>query len=196
MPIFMSGMPQVGVEVLDVLEMDEVNFDLAGLKFSLKNGRLQGLKNSIVDNVKWDLEKKKMEIFFHVDCSVKGHYTAAGRILILPITGDGQMKLKLKNLAITLVINYENEEKEGKVFLIPKSYSFKFDVKNGANFDLTNLFNGNKELSEPMLLFLNENWKQISQEFGGPMMDASAKKLFQSLVAFFSKVPLSDIATF
>ncbi|CAG5028552.1 unnamed protein product [Parnassius apollo] len=102
----------------------------------------------------------------------------------------------MKNLAIILVINYEKEEKEGKVFLIPKSYSFKFDVKDGANFDLTNLFNGNKELSEPMLIFLNENWKQISKEFGDPIMDVTAKKLFKNLVAFFSKVPLSDIATF
>ncbi|CAG5028548.1 unnamed protein product [Parnassius apollo] len=59
MPIFMSGMPDVGVEILDVMKMDEVNFDLAGLKFGLKDGRLQGLKNSIVDNVKWDLEKRE-----------------------------------------------------------------------------------------------------------------------------------------
>lgn len=52
MPIFMSGIPEYGVEVLDELEMDEVKFDLAGLNFRLKDGRVKGLKNSIVDDVK------------------------------------------------------------------------------------------------------------------------------------------------
>lgn len=40
-------------------------------------------------------QKKTIELDFHLDGTVKGHYTAGGRILILPITGDGQMKLKL-----------------------------------------------------------------------------------------------------
>ncbi|CAH2047054.1 unnamed protein product, partial [Iphiclides podalirius] len=194
MPIFMGGIPEYGVEALDVMEMDEVKFELAGLKFGLKDGRVKGLKNSIVDDVKWDLKSKRLEVVYHVDCSIKGHYTAAGRILILPITGDGQMKLKLKNLNVTLVINYEMEKKDGKEYVKPKSYTFKFDVRDGAVFDLTNLFNGNKELSEPMLVFLNENWKQITQEFGNPMIEVSAKKIFKNLVAFFSKVSITDIA--
>lgn len=45
-----------------------------------------------------------------------------------------------------------------------------------------------------MLVFLNENWKQITEEFGKPMLEVSAKKIFKSLVAFFTKVPIGDIA--
>lgn len=45
-----------------------------------------------------------------------------------------------------------------------------------------------------MLKFLNENWKEITKEFGGPMIEESAKKIFKSLVAFFSKNAIADIA--
>ncbi|XP_068617292.1 circadian clock-controlled protein daywake-like [Battus philenor] len=193
-PIFMAGMPEYGVEVLDVMELDPLKFELAGLKFSLKDGRVKGLKNSLIKNIKWDLKGKKLNVVFHFDASIKGHYTADGRILILPISGDGQMKLKLKNLEIGLELKYEMEERDGKKHIAPKSYTYKYEVKDGANFDLTNLFNGNKELSDPMLIFLNDNWKQITEEFGGPMIKVSSKKIFDNIVRFFAKNPISEIA--
>lgn len=40
------------------------------------------------------------------------------------------------------------KDDEGKEHMVPNKYSYDFDVKENANFNLTNLFNGNKELSE------------------------------------------------
>lgn len=40
------------------------------------------------------------------------------------------------------------KDAEGNEHVILKKYSVTFDVKDNANFALTNLFNGNKELSE------------------------------------------------
>ncbi|XP_014369570.2 circadian clock-controlled protein daywake [Papilio machaon] len=193
-PIFMAGIPEYGVEVLDVMKLDDVKFELAGLKFGLNDGTVKGLKNSIIDDVKWDVKNKKINVAYHVDCSIKGHYTAAGRVLILPITGDGQMKLKLKNLKIKLILNYDIEKKDGKELVKPTSFNYEYEVKDGAHFDFTNLFNGNKELSDAMMMFLNENWKEITKEFGGPMLEESAKKVFKSIAGFFSKNPIADIA--
>ncbi|XP_013133153.1 PREDICTED: circadian clock-controlled protein-like [Papilio polytes] len=194
LPIFVSGIPEYGVEVLDIMNLDDVKFELAGLNFGLKEGTVKGMKHAVIDDVKWDTKNKKINVDFHADCSIKGHYTASGRVLILPITGDGQMKLKLKNIHIKLVLDYEIEKKDGKDHIKLSSFSYEYDVKDGAHFDLTNLFNGNKDLSDPMLKFLNENWKEITKEFGGPMIEESAKKIFKSLVAFFSKNAIADIA--
>lgn len=58
------------------------------------------------------------------------------------------MYMITENLQISLSLKYEMEEKDGKAHVALKSYSFKFNVKDGAAFDLTNLFNGNKELSK------------------------------------------------
>ncbi|KAG6447736.1 hypothetical protein O3G_MSEX005144 [Manduca sexta] len=195
LPVFLDGLPDLGINVMDVLEMDDIKFDISGLQFSLTEGKLKGLKSSIIDDVKWDLKSKKFEIHYHADCTVKGHYTAAGRILVLPITGDGDMKLKLKNLNIKLYISYEVEKgADGKDHIAPKKLDYDFEVVDNAQFSLTNLFNGNKELSDTMLKFLNENWKQISLEFGKPLMDVAAKSIFKNVITFFAKEAIEDIA--
>uniref|UniRef100_A0A2A4JM86 Uncharacterized protein n=1 Tax=Heliothis virescens TaxID=7102 RepID=A0A2A4JM86_HELVI len=194
-PIFTAGMPEANVEALDPLEIEDLAFELAGLKFTLKGGVMKGLKTATVDNVEWDTKKKFFAIDFHLDNSVKGHYTADGRVLILPITGDGQMKLKLKHLQIKLYIHYDViKNADGKDVIKPKKYNFDFDVKEHAHYHLSNLFNGNKELSEAMLSFLNENWRQIAQEFGRPVIDATAKTIFKNIVNFFEAMPMEEIA--
>lgn len=195
MPVFFSGLPEIGVEVLDVMELDYVEFDLSGLKFTLSDGRLKGHKNATIDDVKWDTEKRRFDVIYHLDSSIKGHYTAGGSILVLPITGDGQMKLKLKNMQIHFYIEYDVEKAEdGKDHIVLKKYDFDFDVRENAHFELSNLFNGNKELSKIIHSFLNENWKQVVTEFGRPIMDATAKKFFKNINIFFEKNSLEDIA--
>lgn len=47
---------------------------------------------------------------------------------------------------------------------------------------------------ETMLKFLNENWKQISTEFGTPLLEIAAKILYKNVRTFFKKNPLADIA--
>ncbi|KAL4713185.1 hypothetical protein ACJJTC_018830 [Scirpophaga incertulas] len=193
-PVFMSGLPDYGVEVLDVMELEDVQFDLSGLQFSMKQGRLKGMKGAVVDSVKWNQKRKRMAVEFHVDCLIKGHYTAGGKILILPINGDGQITMKLKNVVVKYLLDYDIEvDGDGKTHYVPNKYSFDFEVKDNTHFTLTNLFNGNKDLSDTMHMFLNENWKQISAEFGRPIMNAAAKKIYENIVAFFKNVPIEDI---
>lgn len=45
-----------------------------------------------------------------------------------------------------------------------------------------------------MHTFLNDNWQEVSQEFGRPMMDGAAKVLYKNVKKFFKNVPLEDIA--
>lgn len=51
-PIFMGGIPELGIPILDVMEMEDFKFDLSGLQFSLTDGKLKGLKSSVIDSVK------------------------------------------------------------------------------------------------------------------------------------------------
>lgn len=48
-----------------------------------------------------------------------------------------------------MYIDYKTQKgADGKDYVLPQKYDFTFDVKDGANFNLTNLFNGNKDLSK------------------------------------------------
>ncbi|KAM3965004.1 juvenile hormone binding protein ce-0330 [Aphomia sociella] len=194
--MFMEGMPELGTEVLDVMEMENVEFDLSGLQFALFNGQVKGLKNSVVEKVEWDTKKKLIEIVFIANATVKGHYKAGGRVLILPITGDGDFKLKLSkfDIRIKLLLDYKlTNGNDGKERVVIKKYEFEFEVITNAHFTLMNLFNGNKELGEAMHKFLNENWKQISTEFGKPLIQVTAKKIIKNINIFFDKNYINDI---
>ncbi|XP_026733950.1 circadian clock-controlled protein-like [Trichoplusia ni] len=199
-PVFMAGIPEADIAVLDPMEMDDVSFDIAGFQFSLKGGRLKGLKNSVIDDVDWDTKKKILSFVFHSAVSAKGHYTAGGQLLILPISGDGDSSLKLsnvkllENLEIKAFIHYDIvKDSEGKDHIKPKKFHFDFEVKEGAHFHLSNLFNGNKELSDNLLKFINENWYQVSNEFGRPFTNVAAKAIYKNIVKYFEKVPIQDI---
>lgn len=52
-------------------------------------------------------------------------------------------------MQIHFYIEYDVEKAEdGKDHIVLKKYDFDFDVRENAHFELSNLFNGNKELSK------------------------------------------------
>lgn len=56
------------------------------------------------------------------------------------------------NLEIKLFIHYDViKNADGKDIIKPTKYNFDFEVKDHAHYHLTNLFNGNKELSKYLL---------------------------------------------
>ncbi|XP_072932365.1 circadian clock-controlled protein daywake-like [Epargyreus clarus] len=192
-PMFFAGMPEFGVKKLD--SIDDVSFDISGLIFKLKNSSVKGLDSTIMDKVKWDLKKKTIDLQFHFDCVLEGDYTATGKILILPVDGDGKMKLKLKNLSINLKCHYDIEKKaDGKEYVQFKNYSFDYDVKGNADYRMTNLFKGNKELSDNIGEFVNNNSIEITKEFGGYLLEKVAKQILKNCNSLFSTVAISDVA--
>lgn len=55
----------------------------------------------------------------------------------------------LGDVDITLFIDYDLAKgREDKDIVVPKKLNFDFDVIGNTHFSLTNLFNGNKELSK------------------------------------------------
>ena len=45
-----------------------------------------------------------------------------------------------------------------------------------------------------MLKLINDNSKELTIEFGKPVMDLVAKKTFRNVKKFLAKLPLEDIA--
>ncbi|XP_075975558.1 circadian clock-controlled protein daywake-like [Anticarsia gemmatalis] len=192
LPIFLAKMQEYGGG--DDLKLTPINFDLGGLKYSLTGATWNGLKGSVIDSVNWDAGKKALTIDFHTDVNVKGAYTADGTIMEKPITGDGELNLKLKNLQVKLTINFETVNKGGKDHLKPTKYSYEFDVKDNAHYDMTNLYNGDKAQSDDMLNFLNGNWKAISTAFSPPLLDNALNIIHNHVISFFDEHSVGDIS--
>lgn len=50
-------------------------------------------------------------------------------------------------MKLDITTPYEMVSKHGKTYVEPKQGSYKFEIIDGATYELTNLFNGNKDLS-------------------------------------------------
>ncbi|GBP47793.1 hypothetical protein EVAR_79641_1 [Eumeta japonica] len=252
-----------GMALMDPMKISHVRFQLAGLTADITETTVRGLRKSVVDKLRFDTKKREMHLTSHGDLTISGRYRAGGRLLILPITGDGEIHLKmmlveipieedsiiiavrntvaddvivdrinhddgcmsqtleievkeafisfyaalnhgkadlakqlttLENMRLNVTTAYELAGAPGAETLSLSGYKYVYDVVGNAHFNLTNLFNGNKKLSEVMLNFMNMNWKQITEEFGGPLVEAATKEVYENIRNFLKKQPLREIA--
>ncbi|KAJ0183215.1 hypothetical protein K1T71_001191 [Dendrolimus kikuchii] len=193
-PDFVKGLPHLGVPVLDPFVIEKLSIPLSGLTFTFYQGKVSGFRHAIVDNVMSDLEKRHFELDFHCNLTIKGKYDAVGRVLLFPINGDGNAKIKLTNLKMKVKINTKYvKDEQGINYFGLKDYKYSFNYGDRVSFDLTNIFKQNAELSRTVLDFLNENWKTVAEEFGGPIVEYAVKLAITTIEKFFQKVPYDEL---
>lgn len=82
--------------------------------------------------------------------------------------------------------------RNGKVYLKPENVKLSFTLSK-MTFRLTNLFNGDKVLSDNTNLFLNENWKEVFTEIRKSVFTAFAQLAENVLNKIFAKIPYDDL---
>lgn len=141
-----------------------------------------------------DPDKNQHEVFGRVPkLSLHGDYKVNGRVLILPIQGDGKASLVFENVNMSAKFKPIFIEKKGKQYLqAGSSFKLDFDMEN-MQIKLTNLFNGDKALGDNMNVFLNENWRDILKELK-PAISYAIEEVFKSIVnRIFNKVPYYEM---
>ncbi|KAJ0183538.1 hypothetical protein K1T71_001514 [Dendrolimus kikuchii] len=99
-PILAAGVPSLGIEKMDPMRLDRVQASQAGLNMDFRNTVVKGLRNCEVLSLKRKTTKTDLEI----KCSVilQGDYKLDGKLLILPIEGNGKYKIKIRNRILSL----------------------------------------------------------------------------------------------
>nr|CAI5816826.1 unnamed protein product [Callosobruchus analis] len=121
------------------------------------------LKNGNVDFN----EKKLYARSITPSLRLQGHYTMAGKVLLLPIVGDGECNITL-NYTITLT---------------PEKMTYQFD----------NLFDGDQALGDNINKVLNENWSEVFEDVREGY-EKGIGAIFHNLGnRVFSVVPLDEI---
>ncbi|XP_047530914.1 circadian clock-controlled protein daywake-like [Vanessa atalanta] len=193
-PEFVKGIPHLGVPSLDPFVIEKLSIPLNGLKVTFYQGKVTGFRKCIVDNVISELEKRHFVLEFHCNLTIKGQYDAVGKILLFPINGEGDAKVKLVNLRMKVDINTKYiKDEQGVNHFALKNYKYSFDYGDRVMFDLKNLFKESQELSETVLKFLNENWKTVAEEFGKPIVDYSVDLAIRTIEKFFLVVPYEEL---
>lgn len=124
--------------------------------------------------------------------AIKGKYKIDGRVLVLPIRGEGNADLIFDNC--DLVVKYKPNVivKNGKQYIQTERFQLDFDTSQ-LHIKLENLFNGDKALGENMNQFLNQNWRDIFNELK-PAITFAVEEILKGIVnRIFSKVSYEDI---
>lgn len=102
-----SAYPELGLPVLDPLSIDKMDIEQGGdspvnLKINLRNFYIRGLsetKFTKIDGFKRDYDKAKMELRFKFPVlRIEGPYKLDGKVLVLPVQGEGMANLTFRKL--------------------------------------------------------------------------------------------------
>lgn len=85
-------------------------------------------------------------------------------------------------------------EKNGKQYMTIQDSKLGLKASR-LTMDFENLFNGDKQLSETMNTFLNENWQEILNELRPSLSETISQILISIVSGTFSRIPYDEIFT-
>ncbi|XP_045472956.1 protein takeout-like [Harmonia axyridis] len=188
-----KGDKAYGIPSFTPFKVTFVSVDANGLKMNLSNGLFSGIENLKLNKYSLDQENKKIYttltgplILFEFDLST------GGKLANLPIDGDGHGWTKIYNGNFSHNYEYSVVEKNGKHYL-----QFGKDeviIEPGSmEWNIQGLFNGNKQLGDSLNSVLNENWKELLQQFGPVISEVYGSIAKEVLRKLYDRIPIEEI---
>ncbi|KAJ8985208.1 hypothetical protein NQ317_018237, partial [Molorchus minor] len=192
-----NGSPELGLKRFEPLDIPELIIGQGkgpvNVAQHFKDVKLHGLTESKVleasiDNDKHILAAKSIT----PELRLEAHYTMKGRILLLPVVGDGPCNVTLLNTKINHTILLDSLEKKGKTYWSVKEYTVTLRPEQ-VIFKFDNLFDGDKRLGQEINKVLNDNWDDVFTDVREGY-EKSFGLIFHSLAdRVFSRVAIKDI---
>ncbi|GBP43526.1 Protein takeout [Eumeta japonica] len=190
---FAEGIPSLGLPSLDPTTLNDVEDDTKGLKMKFSDLKLTGLKDSQVEKWQMDFNKLSLKFSIVIKVVVSGDYVLSGRLLVLPIEGQGKFKIDVRKLRVDMTADLiKKTSDDGKEYWRISKYTPKVEPMDVV-FYFQNLFNGNEQLSDAVHTFANTNFKEVVTEVGGPLLDAIYKKIIKQINKYLQKAPQEEL---
>ncbi|XP_059484023.1 uncharacterized protein LOC132201681 [Neocloeon triangulifer] len=195
-----DGLPSLGMLPIDPMLVTEMNLmhgtGPVNVDLIFKNTTLFGLKDAKSLKVSNDIlaggANMRGELLIP-RLNLMADYSIKGKILLLPIHGDGMANITLAHLKATYEMENEfYKKKNGQQHIRVKEFKLKLRPgKTHTNF--ANLFNGDKRLSDQMNMILNDHADDIWGELS-PTIEATFGEICKQLAnRLFSLVPYKNI---
>ncbi|CAH2229101.1 jg2547 [Pararge aegeria aegeria] len=196
-PGYIQRIPELASVKLDPLEIDYLQLDQDGLIFEIKDTKVYGLNNLIIDELSASTNISMGRILFRTDLLFTGLYKSNGSMFFQPMNGEGDYWVTLKNLEIELFAPYNIVKNvNGVDFLESSKYSFRHDVKDNAQFRFDNLYYGNTELSELMHSLVNFNWKFVTSQYSRIFVSKVVDCMARAYRSYFQLAPLKSLVEY
>lgn len=196
-----NGHTGLSIPPMEPLRINRIDIAQGGnspvsINLNFKDLDLGGLSKAVITRVVGfgsDPKTSKYEVYATVPkIVITGKYKIDGRILVLPIRGEGDAHLVFDNAVLNVKYKPKVIEKKGKQYIQTERFQLDFDTTQ-LHINLQNLFNGDKNLGENMNQFLNQNWRDILNELK-PAVTFAVEEILKGIInRIFLKIPYNEI---
>ncbi|GJQ84888.1 hypothetical protein Trydic_g504 [Trypoxylus dichotomus] len=192
-PELAVGIPEINVEGFEPLYLDRMSVSKdAGpvtLSGSFTNITVAGPSNSTPTYTRINLKERKMEFGIYFSrLDIKSKYNLKGKILILPLVGNGDCRMTLGGVNTMVSTNISFVKRQGKEVLQIAEMLTRFTMES-IKINLSNLFNGNKLLGVTVNRFLNERGLEIVEELEETIGESLSEIFLDITNNLFWKLP-------
>ncbi|XP_044251536.1 protein takeout [Drosophila takahashii] len=191
-----AGFPQVEPFLIKRFDISDGRTGSLNLKLNFKDVNVEGLSGVKFDRAVGfgaDPATSKFEMYGSFPKIVlKGKYVADGRILILPIRGDGDAEIVLHNPKFSVKFKPGTQLKNGRTHLSVDKLKVLVEPQK-MNIRLANLFNGDQALGSNLNQFLNDNWTEVWNELHPSIHVAIAEIAKNVLSQLFKRFAYEDL---
>ncbi|KAI5634382.1 hypothetical protein NE865_12930 [Phthorimaea operculella] len=191
-PIFAKGIPDLGLEPLDPLTLNDLSATAGTFKLKSKNVVVKGLGRIHINEMKWNLKKMEGHTRIFGNLTFHSDYEADGRVLLIPITGTGKLTCKMYNTDMIIKWKIRTyRDKYGVEHL--ESYDYRPSQTYGhVNLRLSDMSEGSV-IEHIINHVLNENWRDLMAEVGPPYTKAIAEKVHDIINKLYSQVSYDEL---
>ncbi|XP_014287382.1 protein takeout [Halyomorpha halys] len=190
-----KGDKSLGVMPLDPLRINKIGLSKGrgpvSMELSLEDADVHGISMLQVKDTKTDWKTMNVKVTVP-KIVVLSNYKVDGKVLILPITGQGKGNLTLDDLSLNIESKWNRIKKGNTEYFNMESLTVPLEPKR-LYIRLENLFNGDKVLGENMNKFLNQNWGVLLDELREPVSEALSAVFIQIANQVLNKIPASEI---
>ncbi|XP_063930708.1 protein takeout-like [Zophobas morio] len=164
----------------------------ADFQLNITDAEITGLDKAELVFFHSDLEKRDVKVVVHLsEIVLKGQFHNDGRILILPIKGEGPGVVKAFGGNYSYGFHYDLIKKKNQEFSKITKDEFSFTIEK-AEFNVEKVF-GDAALGKQTTQFLNENWLEVLKDFE-QVIGATIGKICNAIASsVFERVPYNEI---
>lgn len=199
-PLLNDGYPKYRLPALDPFDLPALDIakgnGAVSVDLSLQKLKIYGLSSARLESISLDVDKLKSNAKFTFGKPIQliGQYTAKGKVQVLPINGKGPCNITLVDPVLELTdIEGELKEKNGQKYINLKGVTLKATKMGRLVLKLDNLFQGNKEVSDNLNVFLNENWELLFDELRPAFEEAVGVIMREVASKVLDRIPKDEI---
>ncbi|XP_067143030.1 uncharacterized protein [Centruroides vittatus] len=190
-----KGMPSLKIPVLEPFSPPEINVKVndskANLHIIIRDLKVYGLSNFIVDYLDTSIKHLNMSFVFRVlELNATGYYYINGRVIkIIPLRGNGSWWLQMDNLTMSASASLDITDKEK--FRMGKRLEVKMDFQT-VRMNFENLL-GDGNWVRVVIKLLNDLSRTLFHKFQ-PLLAGKVKEELRKIVnKEFDKMPIKAI---